>query len=585
MKEILQPIQQYNNEFKQKHRELTEQYFDKLVEESGVNAEENAHLMNERRKTLSKLREADKTLSKRKAVRGMLIACIVVLALAAVIVAALFYDNREGLSFLAILLPIVAIVAIVVLILAIVKIVNPKIKDGSSVVRELNVRVKEIEADAWKQMRPLNLKYDFNIPDKLIYQTVPQIQLDKYFDEDKHDYFKDKISLDVRGKQDISVHCARSGNSRGNPFLLIRYYVRDIVSHVYTGMLTVSWTEHYTDSEGHSHTRTETQTLIATVTKPKPEYRFVTRLYYGNDAAPDLTFSRKPTVPKGATDKQIAAIVKSGEKRLEKKSRQAVKHGKTFNMLANSEFEVLFGAENRNHETQFRLMFTPLAQQNMVALLRNKEPYGDDFFFDKRGKVNVIYSSHGADLDIDANPSQFVDFDLEQARNNFIKFNMEYFASVYFDFAPLFSIPVYQQERPSEHFGECTKHSNIGDFETESVVNYFKSQLLSPDNATTPQILKATDIQTDDGGTLAQITSYAYCGVNRVAYIPEMARNGHVYSVPVHWVEYFPVEKTSQVLLNAVDLTREQYLGSDDATDDTTVLANGIKAQIIKNND
>ena len=579
--EIIEPVKQFNSEFKAKHRQLTEEYFDKLVEESGVNVSENAQLMHERSKTLTKLHAADKVVSKHKSVRAFVIFCIVVLFLAAVITAVLFYDNIDGLFFLAILLPIIAVAVAIVLIIVITKVINKKIKQGNSVVAGLNRDIASIEGKAWQQMRPLNIKFDFNIPDKLIYETVPQIQLDKYFDEDKHDYFKWKISLDVSGKRDVSVYCARSGNSAGNPFLLIRYFVREIVQYTYRGTLTVSWTEHYTDSEGHSHTRTVTETLVATVTKPKPEYHFITRLYYGNDAAPDLNFSRNPIVPKGASDKKIASIVRSGEKRLEKKSRQAVKDGKSFNMLANSEFEVLFGAENRNHETQFRMMFTPLAQQNMVALLRNKEPYGDDFSFDKRGKVNVIYSSHSADLDIDANPAQFTHFDLEEARKNFIKFNMDYFASVYFDFAPLFSIPIYQQERPTETFGECTKHSNIGDFEMESVANYFRKKIFAPEDASTEQILKAEPVQVNNQGTLAQITSYAYRGESRVDYVPVMAGNGRVYSVPVPWVEYIPVEKTSQVLMQAVTTTREQYLVSDDSIDDTSVLANGIFAKLV----
>ncbi|MCH5157206.1 MAG: hypothetical protein J1G02_04955 [Clostridiales bacterium] len=581
MSEILQPIQQFNNEFKDKHRELTEEYFDRLVAESGVNAEENALLMTERDKTLSKLKVADKNLAKHKTSRTLLIVLIVILLLGAIICALMFYDNVEGLFFLTFLLPGVAICVIIALIVVIVKVINPKIKDGSAVVNELNVKVKQIEADGWKQMRPLNLKYDFNIPDKLIYETVPQIQLDKYFDEDKQDYFNSKISLDVSGKDDISVYCARSGNSRGNPFLLIRYFIRSIVQHTYTGTLTVSWTEHYTDSQGKSHTRTVSQTLVATVTKPKPVYNFVTRLYYGNDAAPDLRFSRSPVVPKNAGDKQIASIVRSGEKRLEKKSRKAVKEGKTFNMLANSEFEVLFGAENRNHETQFRLMFTPLAQQNMVELVRNKEPYGDDFNFDKIGKVNVIYSSHSADLDIDANPAQFAHFSLKEARKKFIDFNMEYFASIYFDFAPLFCIPIYQQEIPTQQFTECTKHSNIGNFEMESVANNFSKKLLAHEQAETSQIIKATPIEVNEQGTLAEITSYAYRCVSHVDYIPEMARNGHVYLVPVPWVEYIPVEKTSQVLMQAVNTTREQYIASDDSSDETSILVGGVRAKLM----
>ena len=580
MTEIIQPIQQYYGEFRNKHRELTEEYFDKLLKESGVDEQENARLMSERSKALNKLQVASKSVQKHKYSRGLLIFCIVVLFLAAVITAFVFYNNAE-LFFLAILLPIVAVCGAIALIVVIVKVVNAKIRDGNKVVAELNRELASIEGKAWQQMRPLNIKYGWNIPDQLIYQTVPHIQLDKYFDEDKHDFFKHNFGLSASGRQDLSVCCARSGNSCGNPFLLIRYFIREIVQHTYTGSLTVSWTEHYTDSEGHSKTRTHYETLYASVVKPKPEYFFSTRLYYGNDAAPNLSFSRRPTVPKNASDKKIESIIKSGEKRLVKKSREAVKQGTSFNMLANSEFEVLFGAENRNHETQFRLMFTPLAQQNMVKLLRNNEPYGDDFTFEKHGRENIIYSSHSANLDIDANPANFASFDLKKARENFIKFNVDYFASIYFDFAPLFSIPIYQQERPEHPFGECTNHGNIGDFEMESVANYFRKELLYPDGATTPQILKAVQLQADEQGTLAEITSYAYRGVERITYVPERASNGHTYNVPVHWVEYIPVEKTSQVLMKAVSLTREQYLMSDELDGDT-ILVGGVMAKIIQ---
>ena len=169
MTEILQPIQQYNSEFKDKHRALTEEYFDKLLKESGVDVDENASLMHERSKTLHKLQAASKGVKKQKNLRGLLIFFIVVLFVAALVGAYIFYDF-DGLTFLAIVLPIVAVCIAVALIVVIVKVINPKIKDGNAVVNELNVKVKEIEATAWKQMRPLNFKYDWNIPDKLIYR-------------------------------------------------------------------------------------------------------------------------------------------------------------------------------------------------------------------------------------------------------------------------------------------------------------------------------------------------------------------------------------------------------------------------------
>lgn len=580
--DILEPLHLYKSELRQKHLQLTEEYFDNLVKLSGVDPDENARLMSERKKALAKLNDADKYVKKQKTLRGFVIFCIVMLFLGALISGFSSFGDST-LLFLRILLPIIFVGGAVGLIVLICLVLNKKIAEGSSVVDKLKQEAANLEREAWAQMRPLNAKYDWNIPDELIYKTTPYIQLDKYFDEDKHDFFKHNFGLTVANRRDISVYCARSGNSLGNPFLLIRYFKQTLVQHTYTGTLTVSWTEHHTRSDGTSYTVTRTQTLVAHVTKYKPDYYYRTNLYYGNDAAPDLNFLRKPTVPKDADDKKIASMVKKGERQLEKKARKAVTEGSSFNKLANSEFEVLFGATNRDNETQFRLMFTPLAQQNMVALLRNKVGYGDDFTFEKHGKENIIYSTHGASLDIDANPAQFVNFDLAQARKDFVAFNVEYFRSIYFDFAPLFSIPIYHQERPQNPFGICTNHGNLGDFEMESVANYFRNDVFKPAGASTYHILKAVPKQADENGCLADIISYSFHAEERVDFVPVMAGDGHTYSVPVHWIEYIPVEKTTQVYMQAVDLTREQYLASDESADDAIVFVGGIKANLVKN--
>ena len=40
--------------------------------------------------------------------------------------------------------------------------------------------------------------------------------------------------------------------------------------------------------------------------------------------------------------------------------------------MGHPEFEVLFGAQNRNNEVQFRLLFTPLARKQLLALMKDK---------------------------------------------------------------------------------------------------------------------------------------------------------------------------------------------------------------------
>lgn len=573
--EILQPVKSYFALYRDRHKQLTEEYFDELVRASGISPSENAALMSDRSKALAKLNDADKYVKKYKTIKTLLIIAIVVLFLAAFITPLSLWEGT--LQWLGILVAVVCVAGAAGLIAVICTVLNKRIRSGTDTADALRQEVADIEQKAWQQMQPLNSKYDWNIPDNLIYQTVPQIQLDKYFDEDKLNYFAQRCSLDVFD-ENSSALCVRSGNSEGRPFLLTRFLRQDMVSHTYTGTLLVTWTETEYDSHG-AHTVHHSQTLIATVVKPKPVYSNVTYLFYGSDAAPDLHFSRKPTVPHGADDKKIDSLVKKGEKELEKKARQAVNKGGNYNKLANSEFEVLFGADNRDNEVQFRLMYTPLAQQNTVELLRSNQPYGDDFSWQKMGEVNVVQSEHAAHMDIEANPQRFVNFDLEQARKNFVEFNCDYFKSLYFDFAPLFCVPLYTQHAQNQPFGVCDKIGDIGEWEAEAVANHFDNQYLAHPSSSTQVILKArTDIGPDT--TVAHITAHSFEAIPQVDYVPTPCMNGRIYPVPVPWVLYVPVEQQTDVEMRSLNVSREEFF----ATNDDAMFVAGIAARINKNN-
>ena len=101
-----------------------------------------------------------------------------------------------------------------------------------------------------------------------------------------------------------------SGTILGNPFLLQKARLHEIKDKVYTGTKVISWTEYYYDSEGHRRSRTRTQTLTATSTHPAPFYHNEVTLIYGNDAAPDLSFSRKPSGLGGMSEKEYDKYVK-----------------------------------------------------------------------------------------------------------------------------------------------------------------------------------------------------------------------------------------------------------------------------------
>lgn len=132
------------------------------------------------------------------------------------------------------------------------------------------------------------------------------------------------------------------------------------------------------------------ETLKASVEKPKPCFDFYTQLTYGNEAAPNLSFSRECSHADKMSEKKQKQFVKSGIKMPRRTEQRARKKGEEFTRMGNDEFEALFRAYDWNNELQFRLLFTPLAQENILALMLTPEPYGDDFYFTKKEMLNFI---------------------------------------------------------------------------------------------------------------------------------------------------------------------------------------------------
>ena len=192
-----------------------------------------------------------------------------------------------------------------------------KIQKVEEALAKLQKRADELLSEARSQMQPLNDDYDWNIPAKILTDTIPLIKMDQYFDQNKFYYLKKKYGF-LENEDNISSLFVQSGSILGNPFLVERNFVREIRNHVYTGSITIHWTT-WVGSGKNRHMITHTQTLTASVTKPRPEYFNETWLVYGNEAAPRLSFSRSPVEASKYDDKQLKKYVESYEKNLDKK--------------------------------------------------------------------------------------------------------------------------------------------------------------------------------------------------------------------------------------------------------------------------
>ena len=201
------------------------------------------------------------------------------------------------------------------------------------------------------------------------------------------DYLVSKFGLNDVPSLNRSTLFVKSGDLNGNPFYIANDLVHEMGTKTYTGSITISYTV-YTTVNGKRTASRRTQVLTASVTKPYPYYSEQSYLVYGNEAAPDLIFQREDSDAEHLDQKQIDRLVKRETKRLKRKQRKATKKGGSFTQLGHSEFEVLFGATNRNNEVQFRLLFTPLAQKQLLDLMKDKTiGYGDNFDF-----INIIKS-------------------------------------------------------------------------------------------------------------------------------------------------------------------------------------------------
>ena len=342
------------------------------------------------------------------------------------------------------------ILCVLAALLLIFGVLNGKISHFKKLVEERRADLQQRMDEAWKMMEPLNRLYRWDTVAEIAMKTLPIMAIDRYVSEARLRQLIEHFKWGEATGETTSVLACQSGAVNGNPWVVAEELHQKWGMKTYTGTLVITWREkeYYTDSNGKQQSRwvTRSETLVATVEKPIPVYEQNKRLIYGNEAAPELHFSRVPNaLSEGGGGILKNRKLKNAIEALEKKSRDM---SNTFIIMDNREFDACFDAVDRDNEQQFRLLFTPLAQQEMLNLLRDREQgYGDDFTFRKSGMINTLISSHLDHLDISGAPKIFQHYDLEAARKNFNEYSNEFFRVFFFSFAPFFCIPLYQQHR------------------------------------------------------------------------------------------------------------------------------------------
>ena len=562
--ELLEPLKLYKYELAYKHQDNIDAYFDELTKKSGVDIEANKQTCGEYYGYLAQIKALEKKLGSQRGLRGFLIFQTVFgfIVGTGLILAAIFLRLQSPLPAIFYSVgPFLIIVSIVCIILN-KTIINKRIDALNGQITILKKKADEKLAIAKEQMQALNSIYDWGIPSKLMSKTIPLIQMDRYFNVERFSHLVENYNYKPKQFDNVTTLFIQSGTVLSNPFMYKREYSCHMYQKTYTGSIVITWVTYSKDSKGNSYPVTHTQTLTATITRPAPGYGSGTELVYANEAAPKLTFSRQKSNANSMSDREISKLDDVWSKKLNKMQEDKINTG--FTPLANSKFEGLFHAFNRNNEVEFRLLFTPLAQNNMFKLLTSKVPYGDDFSFTKDKMINIIRSDHAQTLDFDGNPYHFRHFDYEKAKENFTAYNMKYFQGIFFDFAPLFSIPLYQQHDEYDYHFTGKYPANHTHQEAEVMANFMDEDVFKPEDCRTNIILKSEFVSKQNGADIFMMHAHGFRTEPRMEFVSKMGGDGHMHTIPVPWEEYIEVEKDTPIVLMDIGANKEEFYSNYD---------------------
>jgi len=567
---IHEPVKAYRDDLKERFRRNAEDVFEELFRKSGVDEAANA-------KTSAEIRVLQNAVASVRSRLGRLrwgrVSCWII-GLLGVLTGIVWLLPFISADFSDLRIPPwaagVGVAAAAAAFWLIFGCLNRKIAESDQILTEKEKELADKLEEAFAQLEPLNRLFQWDTVTRIVMKTCPLFTFDKYFSEARMGELRSRFQWQDTGSDDDSVLFCHSGALNGDPFVIGDKLHFRWGEKTYHGSLTISWQEWetYTDSSGKSKKRlvTKHETLHASVTKPFPEYDRKKFIVYGNGAAPDLNFSREPSklsrLGDGLLDRHRMQSAINNLKKMDNDMKTS------FQIMSNEVFDATFGALDRDNEHQFRLLFTVLAQQEMLNVLRDQEQgYGDDFCFRKRRMINTVIPGHLDGADITAAPRLFRHYDLAASRKFFNEYCCEFFRSVYFGFAPLLAIPLYQQNEADHDIFKDPEASEACFWERESAANAYGEDTFRHPRSVTRNILKTAACRNDDGTKTVEVTAYGFRSEPRTDHVSVRGGDGNWHDVPVHWDEYLPVDRTSRMVLRETESSQGGVAGPKTAKD------------------
>ena len=556
---IFKPRQYYETTLKKDYHQAAGEFYEALAREAGTDKAANAMHVKTYNELSAELEAAKKKLGSVQAGKTWLIIGVVVAFIAA-LGTIIFGAMHTEYWWLFIIGGVCIALGVLGIVMLATKIKNA-VKDAQAIVDEKAAEVQKAYDVCVADMAALNDLLDDTMPMRIMEKCSPIIDLDPTFTPARLCHLMDTFGMAEETDPDTSVEGVISGQIQGNPFVLERVFRHELADKEWHGSLVITWTTTSVDSEGHTHTEHHSETLHATAVHPAPNYWHETRLIFGSEVAPHLHFSRAPSGMSNASDREREKFVRNRIKALDKIEAEAIKAGRNFTKLGNDEFEAYWGADDRDHEVEYRLLFSALAQQNLTDLIKNPQPYGDDFYMVKDGMLTSVASAHSQSFDYHASADSFASHDFEAGKAHFVEYCDEFIRGLYFDLAPILSIPNYQMYKPRDYIYGDTYRCHTTSFEHETLVNAMEARLFRPGDAdpSLPLVLKEIRSKKVGGSDQVRIRARSYSTCPECDYVPVFGGDGHWHDVPVPWTRYDEVQSESNVAVAASNKTLPQW--------------------------
>jgi hypothetical protein len=326
----------------------------------------------------------------------------------------------------------------------------------------------------------------------------------------------------------MSVYQCVSGRAFTHPFLLLKHKQCEKYTATYMMSQSFPYTTTRRDSQGRMTTVTMYETLTAYQYRDAYRYNYgSTALFLTGDEATTLKFNNLPPL--------------KHQHDVNKFYKQHMKQGMYPNV--NVDFDINFPCV-RDNDAQFRLLFTPLAQKEIVNLVK---AHDYTYTVAKDHDLNMVTSRFGDDLSTAFNAEMLHQYDFQVLKQTFHDFVFNFFKNTYYALAPLLCIPLYQQFNYSKYINDAD--TGVSDVEVEALLNHVPTAMINHPESDTDNLIHVNSGKS----TIKTVISETFKLIQLI--VPTVVHGIHVgtkiINVPV--TEFHPRSRTTRVAQKMVD--------------------------------